>query len=976
MSNSVETLLAQVSNYRYNPSGIQKSVLAMLREVSNGEIDIVDPTNPVVFCLETSAINTAAFMIENRTLNRKQYPFAAQTSEELYPHMSDKDYADRFAVPSNTKILFLIDQVELLEKLVPEPGNTGISKLVLPRNTFVTVAENTVFSIQYPVEIRRMAHGGLQIVHVVDQVSPLQTLTTNLISWAVITADDGTKYVAFELEMQQFSILSRTASVNLSTGFKMDIDFLNQYYYCRVYVDNGDGTFTEIQTTHTDEVYDSHVLTAVLKVVDQRLTVKIPQIYISSGLANKSIRVDVYQTQGPVNMALGNYQPDQFVASFHSYNKAEIDQYVAPLKAMRSIRVQSQRTVSGGRNSMTFTQLRERVIRNAIGSPNLPITNVQIESALARQGYQVVKNIDNITNRVFLATRPMPDPEADSELITAAAAGIGMLAVRIDQAVMLDSVIDNGDIVTITPDTLYRRVGGLLQLVPTAEANSLRLLPPDQQAITVNNGGYMYSPFHYVLDSSGNEFAIRPYYLDNPVVETKSFLGENDTTLYQVSTGSYLLTRTADGYKLRIQTSSSDDFKALDDSEVFVQLAFRPRGDSEYAYILGELISRIDDERVYEFDLSMNFSVNNEHELSMLKFKMFDDSDRIVQLPLLTDFDILYSTNVAMGPQWQQSTIDAKLGHFQLPDDIKAVTNEQLKIRLGYHLEHLWTRARSVVTDASYERWETNVPALYEQDVYERDPVTGAAFSIVNGEVVYNILHHKDDPVLDGNGDPVYKFRVGDVKFDSYGAPIVKSDRDMQRQLELFLVEGTYHFATNQVSTDYRQRLVLTVVDWLINDLPNMGDNLLEQTSIYFYPTTTLGSVDVMFSSGLVTSINAGQSFEVELYVKGSVYSNLELRNTITRKTIQTISNMLENKTVSMSDVVNQLRSAYENDVISLSIKGLGGPSNLNVATLMDDANRLSIKKKLVARNDETLALEDDVVVTFVRHERSDTFVL
>jgi len=260
--------------------------------------------------------------------------------------------------------------------------------------------------------------------------------------------------------------------------------------------------------------------------------------------------------------------------------------------------------------------------------------------------------------------------------------------------------------------------------------------------------------------------------------------------------------------------------------------------------------------------------------------------------------------------------------------------------------------------------------------VYERDPVTGAAFSIVEGELVYTVLHAKNDPVLDGEGDPVYKFRKGDVKLDAYGVPILKNGRDIQRQMELFLVEGTYYFATNQVSEDYRLRLVNSVVDWLIDDLPNMGDNLLEQTDLYFYPVTTLGTVDVMFSSGLTTALNASQSFEVTLYVKSAVYGNLSLRETIMRKTIQTIADMLRNKTVSMSDVIDQLRAKYESDVISVKIAGLGGRSNLDVVTMLDDANRLSIKKKLVARNDETLGLEDDVVITFVRHERSDTIVV
>lgn len=972
MTDSVQTLLADISKYRYNPAGIQKSALNILREVTQGKIDVVDPTNPVVFCLEASAVNTAAFMVENKTLNRKQYPFAAQTPEELYPHMSDKDYADRFAVPATTKILFLINQDELLSKLVAEPGNTGIRKLVIPRNTYVTVAENLVFSIQYPVEIRQMAHGGLQIVHIADQLSPIKQLTTNLIPWNIITSDEGIKYVGFELEVQQFNIITRTAPVNTATGFKTEVELTQQYYYCRVWIDNADGTYTEIKTTHTDEVYDSREVTAVLKVIDNIVEIKIPQVYMTMGLLNKSLRIDVYQTKGPINIALGNYSPDQFVVSFHSQNKAEINEYVTPLSTLRSLIASSQRIASGGNDAMSFEDLRERVIRNAIGSPDLPITNVQVESALKRQGYQVVKNIDNITNRVFLATRSMPDPDVDSDLITAAAAGINKLSVKLSEAVLIDTVIDNGDLITFSPDTLYRLSGGILQLVPTSEVQTLKALPPDQLAIVTSNGGYMYSPFHYVLDSTGSEFNIRPYYLDNPQVETRSFVAENDTTLLQVSTKSHLLQKTETGYKLRIQTSSSDAFKALSDDEVFVQLAYLPSGDTERAYLFGELVGKVDDERIYEFDLSTNYSINSKHEMGMLKFQMYDDSERVVNLPILTTFDILYSTDVIMGPQWQASVIDRKLGLFQLPPNTKAVTHEQLTIRLGHYLEHLWARARSVVSEENYERWATDVPALYESDVYERDPVTGAAFTIVNGELVYNIIHRTGDPVVDADGNPVYKFRKGDVKFDAYGAPIVSNSRSMMRQMDLFLVEGTYYFATNQVSIDYRKKLVHTVVDWLTDDLPNMGDNLLEQTQIYFYPTTTLGSVDVLFGSGLVTTINAGQSFEVTLYVTGSVYSNMELRATMTRRTIEIISEMLKNKIVSMSDIVNQLRTQYESDVISLDIRGLGGSSNYSVLTMIDDANRLSIRKKLVSRNDETLALEEAVVVNFVRHERTD----
>ena len=46
---SVSTLMANVTNFQYNPAMIQASIMQTLTDVTNGSISIVDPTNPFVF---------------------------------------------------------------------------------------------------------------------------------------------------------------------------------------------------------------------------------------------------------------------------------------------------------------------------------------------------------------------------------------------------------------------------------------------------------------------------------------------------------------------------------------------------------------------------------------------------------------------------------------------------------------------------------------------------------------------------------------------------------------------------------------------------------------------------------------------------------------------------------------------------------------------------------------------------------------
>ncbi len=971
---AVSDLIANIQTYKYNPAGIASAALNVLEDVNNGTQAIVDPTNPLAYLIECAATMTAAWMVEDKALNRKEYAITAQTAEDLYPHISDQDYVGVFASPATAPILFVMNKNELMNALVPLNDGTGESRLVIPRNTTVTVAGVT-FSLQYPIMIRQLVHGGLQVVYDVSQPSPLQTLTSNIITWRTLTNPDGTQLVAFEVVMTQFDIVVKTGEVSLSQPTIVTVPLAdnNQYYYTRVWIQNADGSYTEMATTYTDATYDVLTPTAVIKVIGSTVQVKIPLVYVTTGLITGKIRVDVYETLGALNMSLVNYTPDQYVTKFLALNKSDQTVYTAPWNSFSSFYAYSIKTATGGGDALAFEDLRTRVITNAIGSPSLPITNVQIANELDRAGYSIVKNIDTVTNRNFLATRPMPAP-TDPNLITAAAAGIGVLSTKLADALALTSVIDNGDGYTIiTPDTLYRWNAGVLQFVSSAEVTTLKAMSAEQLSLAITSATYMFSPFHYVMDSSQNEFNLRPYYLDNPSVSNKSFVATNDTTLLEVTTDSLLLSRTSTGYKLHIQTLSSSAFQALPNNQVFVQLAYIPPGEIDRAYLLGTLISQdsTTGERVYEFDLSTNFSIDPNHYLGMTKLQMYNATPRITRLPLDQTFDILYSTNAALGSQWQPNAIDPLLGAFQLSGILKGVTHETVDLNFGVFLENLWARSRTVVSANQYATWAVDVPATYAADVYQPDPVTGIAFTVVSGNVVYNVLHHAGDPILDTNGQPTYKYRKGDIKLDAYGNPIIVQGRDLLRQMDVFMMDATYYFATNQVATDYVQQLVNTVVNWITVDLAGFDEGLLEETEIFYHPTTTIGSVDVLYGNGLTTTILAGQSFVLNLSVSAKVYADVELRNTLTSQTITTIANGLTQPIVAMSDIVNALRTAYSTDVIGFDISGLGGTLNLQVASVIDGSQRLSLNKRLVARSDNTLAVVEDVTINWLRYEQS-----
>lgn len=961
-------LLNDVLTFRYNPAGIQRAVFAELDRATNGEIAVVDPTNPFVFSLEAASVMTAGFMMQNETNTRKLYPLSAQTEEDLYLHMSDKDFVNRFATPNSATFSILVPLDELLGALVADPS-TGYKKIVIPRNSYFTVSD-TVFSLQYPVEIRQLAHGGLQIVYDVSKPSPLQQLATNVIDFE-IRPMSGQDWVKFDLETTQFSILSQLGSLNSAQDFKASIRVTDLYYYTRVYVEDASGNWQEIATTYTEQVYDIATPTAVLSVVDNVVTVKVPQIYTSTGQLNKGIRMDVYQTKGPLNLLLGEYPIGTFVATWMNYDKADDTVFTAPMSQLRSISPYSEAVVSGGAAALPFAELRRRVIQNAVGQRQVPITNVQIQEALADSGYSIVTNVDNITNRVFLATRPMPDP-TNTKLLTAAAASIATVGFSITDAVRLDSVIDNGSSVTVTPQTLFKNVDGITSMVPSSELRAVLALSPEKRSVVVTAANYLYTPFHYVLDTANNEFACRAYYLDSPSVITKLYVAENDTTLQQVATGTYQITRISTGYRLTVTTKSAAAFQNLPDDEVFAQLAYTPAGEKLKAYINGVPAGKTTaGERIFTFDLSTNFKIDSNNNLNLTQFSMFSEELISSFAALLTDFDILYATSAAMPKTWVPNQVDAVLGKFLLPAQIAGLSHETLRIKFGQTLDTLWARSRSVVSTALYAKWEVDVPRYYDSNIYQTD-ANGSAVQIINGQPQFVLLHSKGDPVLDDQGNPVYLHRQGDVKLDSgTGQPIVLNPRGLIRQVDFMLIEGVYWFATDPITTGYRSDLTATVVGWLTSDLEALTAQLLEQTRLYFFPKTTLGSVDVMVANGLTKTIAAGQAFQVTLYVSAQVFANADLRARLSQSTVTVIDDQLTGSTVSLDAITTALRAQYGNDVISVQVTGLGGTEAYPAVTILNEEDRLSIRKRLTALADGSLIAEEDVTVTFVRHDLS-----
>lgn len=967
---TVSDLVGDVLNYRYNPGRIFQVSVGAAERIHNGEINIVGATNPFVYGIENTAVNTAAFMQENATNTRALYALCAVEEEDLYRHMSDKDYINRFSTPTSATFTLVFAKNELAEAVIYD-ANVDYERIVIPRNTYFKIA-NITFSLQYPIEIRRFSYGGYQIVYTNDKPSPLEKLTTNILPFKEVTDSSGIQWITFDVVVKQFFISTSYMDISMSSGMKTTVSLTDQFYHIRCFLQKDDLTWKEILTTHNQQLFDPLVPTAVIKVLAGQVSVSIPIVYISSGQVSGKLRIDLYQTKGPLDIALGEYPIDQYEVGWHSTDQTDYDQYVSATMSLSSVVTYSQSRVSGGRGSLSFEDLKSRVKSSSTGVQDLPITSVQMQTNLADAGYTVVLNVDTLTNRVYWATKPMP-PAADVRVLTAASSQMLTINTTMAELALAQDAYDNGDRITLQSSALYQTVDGVSTPVSKLNYRKILSMDPVSRCRHVTESRYSYSPFAYVFDATNESFEIRPYYLDNPKLISKNFVEENPTTHLQVSVSpSYELTRTSTGYQFKIITYSGSDYRKLDQEQVFCQLSFvsQSKNSRVFLYATQEILAP-GGERTFVFNIDSNFDVDINDKLYLTSLTN-EQSGILISCDLTQEFDIVFGTTVEMPVGFKKSAIDDLMGNFQLSAKAHGISHERVTLSFGYPLKYLWAASRSVLGSLEYQKYDTDIVDTYEKDEYAQDPETGSIFSVDGDKVVWNLLHRKGDVKYGDDKQPLIKHSKGDVIYDQYDQPIPTNGmrRKIQRFCDIMTIEGVYHFATAPSVVDYRQRIAEFLLEWIVNEVPSYWGKLLDKTKIFFYPRVNAGTLSVIADDNSRAIINAGQSLKIKLTVPPSTMQDEALKEALTLKTIKIIDQELKKALVSSSQMQSKLLENYANDVIDAEIVGLGAgiSGDQSTFTVLDDQSRCSIRKRLTVRSDRSLVVEEDITVIFVKH--------
>lgn len=970
-----EEMVKRLMYYKNNPGLIINTLYDGLFTLSDEKFEVLSTNSPFDFLMESVAMTASTLHDAHEITYRQQYPRLATKYSELYNHMFDEHYIGRFATPGRVKfdISFKLD--EILTQLDTTEVN-GVSRLIFPRGSMI-LAKDYTFTFLYPIVITRLAHGGIQVLYNTDDVDPVQPLESNILDWDYTTLN-GEDYLRIQPWLEQVTLTTYTDTLTQNYGYTKEYLLKDKFVHCRVYQIMDDGTETEIKTTHSDLVYDSHVVTARLTYLEDKLTLHIPPIYFNKGKTGLNVRVEIYTSLGQVEEPINEASTDSFSYQWDKLSNVILDsEYVAPIEDLSAPIILARTMLQGGTDGETFEETRDRVI-NFTSYTKVAITPAQLKRTLTQKGYDILKSRDTITARSYYATKPLPVSRYDN-FTTGAAASMETIKISLKDLAKHPHVRDNGKRLTITPSVLFKINAGIVSLVYPEAVPDINKLGIEAYVGEINSLEYMYTPFYYVADASKNEFGFRAYYLDSPTLENPRFIANNGSSQMSVSSDEVVILRYSDrhgeGYKIRVKTRSTENYKKMDPHNLFCQLAISPFGEEKtYASINGKILGLVENHEdettdiVFEFTLKTDWDITSRHGIIFKDFYMFINEPRKFEFPLNCRLHFIYGIQNEIIPDFSPNAVDKMINREILNSDIIAgITHDAIDCHFGQHLQNFWTNGIAVQGQKKYKRYQENIPRVYSSNVYEVDEE--GIFVVEDSQL--KIKHHAGDPVLDEAGQPILLHRQGDVMVDSQGLPVVEDegDRHLVRMMDILMIDGIYYFATDENDMNYRNTIGSTLRDYIVNDLKEISGRLLENTRLYFYPKRTMGEARILVDNGTEIQIPMRLSFKVTYFLNEATYNNFDLRKAITNMTHEVINDHLTRERVSRSDIIADLRAKAGEGTLAVDLEKFGPNKDLTVFTAKDGSMRTSVKRLLKLQADKTLKVSEDIDVSFVKHD-------
>lgn len=952
MSKLRELFEKMSSTAQFSPGLIQQPAMDVLDDIYNNAYDITDSTSPAVNIMEINAATIAAFHTQANILSRKQYPSLAESFEDLYHHMSDNDYQDRFARPLSDVIIYKGLPADEIRRLAVLDPALGLKKITIPADTSISVGDKSYY-LHWPVDIIVTSDDQLSARYDLSGYA-LKDRTSNTIDYRT-NIYEGREWFYIGLSVDQLLPTEITTPIGPTSETRFLVPFNDRYYMAMVWQSSDNGnSWQRLTTTHSDQVYDPMVPTALLKVMDNRLEVTIPDVYLSQGMVNGTLKIIVLSTKGDVEINLSDYDGQEYSWRYNDFLNRST-KYSTPLSEITAVQMFSTENYRGGHNGLTFSQLKDRVVYGK-GKKPAPYTIEELRTELDGQGFRVSKQKDTVTERIFVASKTLPT-SSKSDLTSSA--GLVNSSIRIDanRTDLSDMVKTKNGLTTICPNSIFKGQYGSTRILTNSERSELDTLSPRRLAEVLNEEEYFYTPFHYILDETQPSFEARAYYLENPKKLYSSFIGNNASLGFLVQSESTTLSwdsHTAT-YTLKVVTNVPGNGDSINAILNYHDVKSNQRWD-----MLGVRRKLGASQNEYTFTFTVDVDLDKDHTMTFHGMQgMIDDE---VRLPLeQCTFDLVYVLD-GSGP----SPFDSIMPRYALNFPATGVSHETLSVQWGRYCDLLYIKTRPILGEPTYKKYTADKPMIWDKDVIAKD-TAGYLFEPDDDGTLQPVYQHRiGDPVLDEDGKPMYHHKAGDIVFDPVTKlPILESTPVVAREVRMVLIDASFYFATTDEIDTYKNQIPTDILNTLDKSIQSFSGGILEETRLFYEPISTRASTRAEIEQGRTTILSTQLSWRIDISLTESAYNNSGIRERIEVSVTEKLKAVIQNRDISLSGVYDSLSELSTENVKSITVQSPF--TSGNYAKLIDDNAQWSIASKAIPLSNGLIDVIDDIEIVFTR---------
>lgn len=942
--------LDKLSLYKYHPNGILNISLNRLSDMLDGKVEITDPSNPFTYLLETSALNTAYAVQEYTLLTRKLYPRLANSEKDLFLHMSDYDYLGIFSEPSYGVVKFNI----LFNDFKTKASYNPVQKeyvLKLPRHLKISV-DKYIFTLTSAIVIRLTETGVIDVKFENQDFNNIFPVETNYINFDLYNVNQNETYITFDLKLPEVDIEPIEIPIEKSKLFKNTLTFnpKRKFYYFRAFYIKG-GVWKEMLVTHTDEVYDIYKPTCIVKVLQNQNTVEyyIPPIYIGTNAIESKVKFLIYTTNGYINVNFNDFVIGNFSTEYNPvFPDQELDNQTEPLQLITKAIFLKDRII-GGRDNLSFDQIKEAVINNSIGDRQLPITNKQNEYSISQENFRLIKDIDVITNRIFLLELNIPKANTRYPITK-----INLDIIEYKTSISNlknngNNVIDVDQYSTIIPEnSVFKLTNEGLSMLTQHEYDVLSSLSDIALVTEVNNNIYLSTMYHYVLDTSGNETELRPYEISSPEITRINFKEFNSTCRVGINTTQTGIAKTATGYVINILANLKKYVNTINETNVRPYLVYKDIDGSRF-FLESNLYTEVNNNPVYRFNIETNFFIDKFGRINITNFRDINNNQANIFIELDSVLEIIYISNT-IPPAFISGILDSYIFGTYLAINKCVVTSEEINIKFCSYLKYLYNQVHTSTGNYEYETYDTDVPLRYTSHVYDN---------------TNTIIHSIGDIVLNDTGDIIYKYRKGDIKQDDNGKPIPINALELNRYINLLFMDYRAYIANKKNTSDYKKQIKSYLTENITVNAVKIQDKLLENTEAFVTVPKNINITTVKTPYRTV-NISCLQSFVVDVNVNENIYNDINIRDNIEYTIIDEIDKYLADNTVySKTALLDILYNKLKEYVRNISIPKFTELDE-EFIELINTNYRISLNKVLIVEQN-IYDLKEDIVVSFVK---------